>query len=438
MEDYDLVVCGGGPAGIGAAFSAANLGLKTAIIERHFMLGGNWTHGYVLSVLGMYTYDGSEKIVGGIADEVVAELKTNGGTKGQAGNFVPFRPDEMKMTLGTLAEKKGIDVYYGSLVKGAKMDGKRIKSLYVSGKTNIEIKGKFFVDSTGDADIALYSGAKTMAGKENEGWHQEATIPFRIGNVNEEDVILFSVEHPDMVSVKVNENGRLERFRVLPKLVSIAKEKYGLYLPHANAEFMFGTSKEKEFVSNATHVDINDFTNGNEMANAIMDARKQILSSVEFLTSEVHGFEEAYLIDSAPSIGLRETRRAVGEYVLKQDDVLNNARFDDAIAKCGHPIEVHDPKKGVLYTHLKGGDNSWYHIPYRSIVVKDIDNLFVIGRCLSAEFYAQASARVTGTAMAMGQAAASAAKIAIEGELAAKNVPVKALQELLKKNGAVL
>ncbi|MCL4404944.1 FAD-dependent oxidoreductase, partial [Candidatus Marsarchaeota archaeon] len=228
MEDYDLVVCGGGPAGIGAAFSAANLGLKTAIIERHFMLGGNWTHGYVLSVLGMYTYDGSEKIVGGIADEVVAELKANGGTKGQAGNFVPFRPDEMKMTLGTLAEKKGIDVYYGSLVKGAKMDGKRIKSLYVSGKTNIEIKGKFFVDSTGDADIALYSGAKTMAGKENEGWHQEATIPFRIGNVNEEDVILFSVEHPDMVSVKVNENGRLERFRVLPKLVSIASSNLAL------------------------------------------------------------------------------------------------------------------------------------------------------------------------------------------------------------------
>ena len=144
MDDYDVVVCGGGPAGIGAAFSAANLGLRTAIIERHFMLGGNWTNGYVLSVLGMYTYDGKSKIVGGIADEVVEELKKNGGTAGQAGNFVPFRPDEMKLTLDMLAEKKGITVYYGSLVKGAKKEGNRISSVYVSGKSNIEVKGKFF------------------------------------------------------------------------------------------------------------------------------------------------------------------------------------------------------------------------------------------------------------------------------------------------------
>lgn len=280
MEDYDVVVCGGGPAGIGAAFSAANMGLKTAIIERHFMLGGNWTNGYVLSVLGMYTYDGENKIVGGIADEVIEELKRNGGTEGQAGNFVPFRPDEMKLTLDVLAEKKGITVYYGSLVKGAKKDGNRISSIYVSGKSNIEAKGKFFVDSTGDADIAFYSGAKTMSGMENSGIHQEATLPFRIGNINEERIILFGIEHQNFISVKVNEKGRLERFRVLPDFVKLAKEKYGLYLPYANAEFMFNTSKKGEFVCNATHVDINDFTDGNQMAKAIEDARKQVLSSI--------------------------------------------------------------------------------------------------------------------------------------------------------------
>ena len=438
MENYDFVVCGGGPAGVGAAFSAANLGLKTAIVERHFMLGGNWTNGYVLSVLGMYTYDGNEKIVGGIADEIVEELKNTGGTKGQAGNFVPFRPDEMKAMLSMLAKKKGIDVYFGSLVKGAKMDGKSIKSIYVSGKTNIEIQGKFYVDSTGDADIAFYAKAKTVSGMENKGWHQEATLPFRIGNVNEEKMILFAIEHPDLVSVKVNDNGSLERLRILPKLVSIAKEKYGLYLPSTNAEFMFNTSKKGEFICNATHVDIKDFTDSKEMAEKIEDARKQVISSMEVLSKYINGFEDAYLMDSAPSIGLRETRRAVGEYVLKQDDVLNNARFDDAIARCGHPIEVHDPEKGVLYTHLKGGDGSWYNVPYRSIVVKDIDNLFAIGRCLSAEFYAQASARVTGTAMAMGQASATATKIAIDKELIAKNVPIKELQTLLKKNGAII
>jgi hypothetical protein len=438
MEDYDFVVCGGGPAGIGAAFAAANLGLKTAIVERHFMLGGNWTHGYVLSVLGMYTYDGSEKIVGGIADEVVTALKNNNGTRGQVGNFIPFRPEEMKITLGLLAEKKGVDVYYGSLVKGSKTEEKRIRSIYISGKSNFELNGKFFVDSTGDADIAFYSKAKTMQGLEGKGWHQEATLPFRIGNVNEEDIILFSIEHPDSVSVKVSEDGRLERFRILPKLVNAAKDKSGLYLPHANAEFMFNTSRKGEYVCNATHVDIIDFTDAEEMAEKIEDARKQVLASIKFLSENVHGFDDSYLMDSAPSIGLRETRRAVGEYVLKQSDVLNNARFGDTVARCGHPIEVHDPEKGILYTHLKNGDNSWYDIPYRSIVVKDIDNLFAIGRCLSAEFYAQASARVTGTAMAMGQASATAAKIAISKDIKAKDVPIPELQSLLMKNGAIM
>lgn len=439
MGNYDVVVVGGGPAGIAAAFSASKLGLKTAIIERHAMLGGNWTNGYVLSILGMYTYDGSEKIAGGIADEVVEWLKGYGGTKGKAGNFIPFRPDEMKIILGELAKKYDIDVYFNSLVSGAAFSGSAASEVKVTGKNGIfSISGKMFVDSSGDADLVYNAKLGFLEGKENEGWHQEATIPFRIGNINENDIIIFSQMHPDLVSVKVNENGRLERFRLMPNLIEKAKRTNELYLPNANAEFMFNTSREGEFVCNATHVKISNFTDGKEMAEVIEDARRQVASSLEFLKKEIHGFEESYLLDSAPSIGMRETRRAVGEYVLRKDDVLSNARFDDAIARCGHPIEIHDPEKGVVYIHLNGGDSSWYHIPYGAIVVKNVDNMFAIGRCLSAEFEAQASARVTGTAMAMGQAAATAAKLAIDAGIPARKVDTKKLQETLRQNGMII
>ncbi len=430
---------GGGPAGIGAAFSAAKLGMRVAIIEKHAMLGGNWTSGYVLSILGIYTYDGSTKIVGGIADDVVENLKSYGGTKGKSGNFVPFRPDEMKIALGELAKKLKVDVYFNSLVSGAEVNAGIVKSVEFTGKAGIgKIKGKMFIDSSGDADLVHVAGFKTVSGKEGEGWHQEATIPFRIANVNEKKIILFSQKHKDLVSVVVSKSGRLERFRLTPKMIEKAKNEKELYLPNANSEFMFNTSKDGEFVCNATHVKINDFTDGKEVADEVDDARRQVASSIAYLQKNVSGFDGAYLIDSAPSIGMRETRRAIGEYVLKKADVLGNARFGDAIARCGHPLEIHDPQNGVVYVHLNGGDASWYHIPYRSIVVKGARNLFAIGRCLSAEFEAQASARVTGTAMAMGQAAATASMLAIKEKTPAMKVDIKKLQETLKRNGAII
>ena len=438
MEDYDIIIVGGGPAGIGAALTAAKLGLKTAIIERTTLLGGNWTNGYVLSILGVYTYDGSQKITGGIVDEIVAALKERGGTKGQSGNFIPFRPDEMKLTLSYLSTKYGISTYLGSLVTGANVVDSLISSITVSGKDGTKTLGaKFFVDSSGDADLAYYATSNVIEGKENAGWHQEATLPFRIGNVDEEEVIRFSKSHPDLISVTLRD-GRLERLRIMPPLVTKAKEMHKLYLPDANAEFLFNTSRKGEFICNATHVKIKDFKSGRELANAINDLRHQVVSSLNFLVKEVDGFGSAYLLDSAPGIGLRETRRAIGEYVLKRSDVLGNARFDDAIARCGHPIEIHDPEKGVVYVHLEGGDSSWYHIPYRAIVQKGVGNAFAIGRCLSAEFDAQASARTTGTALAMGQAAATAAYLCMKDGRHAIDVNIKELQSKLKEQGMLI
>ncbi|MGC8547634.1 MAG: FAD-dependent oxidoreductase [Candidatus Micrarchaeia archaeon] len=436
---YDIVVVGGGPAGIGAAFSAARLGLSVAIIERHNMLGGNWTNGYVLSILGMYTYSGNTKIVGGIADYVVERLSKLSGTKGKVGNFIPFRPDEMKLALELASSELGIDKYFGSMATGASIENGLITGIQVTDKSGLkEIKGKVFVDSSGECDVTYLAGLGCMSGRSNDGAHQDATLPFRIGGVDEKKVIEHAKRNPDELSVVLDSEGNVSRIRIMQTLVEKAKSAGDLYLPLANSEFLFNTSRRGEFVCNATHVHVNNFGDGAEMARITADARKQAVSSLEFLVKYVGGFENAYLIDSAPSIGLRETRRAIGEYILTKQDVISNARFDDAIVRCGHPVEVHDPEKGVYYVHLNGGDDSWYEIPYRAIVVKGAKNLFAIGRCLSAEFEAQASARVTGTAMGMGQAAATAASMMIEKGIAAQQVDVKELQNRLRKAGAII
>ncbi|MGC8648638.1 MAG: FAD-dependent oxidoreductase [Candidatus Micrarchaeia archaeon] len=436
---YDLIVVGGGPAGIGAAFSASKLGLKTALIERHNMLGGNWTNSYVLSILGIYTYSGKTKIVGGIADEIVENLKKNKGTNGKIGNFIPFRPEEMKLTLNDMAMKLNIDVYYSALVTGASVEDKTINKIEFTGKNGKNIlKGKVFIDASGDADLVYLIKNGVMSGNGKSGVHQEATLPFIIGNINEDKIIKYALEHPDEISVVLDENKNLSRIRIQPKLVVKAEKEKKLYLPHSNNEFLFNTGRRGEFVCNATHVAVTNFSSSKIIAEEIENARIQVLSSFEFLKENIVGFEDAFLIGSAPYIGLRETRRAIGEYVLKKEDVLNNKKFNDVIARCGHPVEVHDLKKGVYYIHLNGGDDSWYEIPYKAIVVKGIKNLFAVGRCLSADFIAQASARVSGTSLAMGQAAATAAYLIIKYDESAIDININELQELLKKNGALI
>ncbi|MEM3191889.1 MAG: FAD-dependent oxidoreductase [Candidatus Parvarchaeota archaeon] len=436
--DYDLVVVGGGPAGVGAAFSAAKLGLRVAIIERHNMLGGNWTNGYVLSILGIYTYSGKTKIVGGIADEIIDRLKRVSGTAGKIGNFVPFRPEEMKLILEEMSKELEIDKYYSSLVTGVEMSSGSITGVNVTGKNGtVKVAGKVFVDSSGDADVAYLAQLGVMNGMIGTGAHQDATLPFRIAGIDEKKVLEHAKLRPDEVGAVIDENGNLSRVRITSKLIETAKKENRLYLPFANSEFLFNTSKRGEFVCNATHVHVRNFADGAEIAKMIEDARRQVLSSLDFLTRHVEGFESAYLVDSAPYIGLRETRRAEGEYVLTKLDVMNNARFEDAVVRCGHPIEVHDPEKGIYYVH-SSDDDSWYEIPYRAIVVKGVKNLFAVGRCLSAEFEAQASARVSGTALGMGQAAATAASIMIMRGINAMDVNTEELQSKLRENGAIL
>ncbi len=439
MEEYDVVVVGGGPAGVGAAFTASKLGLRVAIVERHNMLGGNWTNTYVLSILGIYTYSGKTKIVGGIADKIIARLKKAGGTTGKSGNLVPFRPAEMAYILGEMAKAFNVRCYFSSIATDAKMEGKKVQYIEISGKDGRQrIYGRVFIDASGDADLAYRLGLKYMSGREGAGYHQEATLPFRIGGIDEKEFVKYAKSKNDLASVSLRKNGDIDRLHILAPALSNAKRSGELYLPHSENMFLFNTSRKGEMVCNATQAPVGDFTDGKEISSVLEDLRKQADSVFRFLKKNTPGFENSYLVDAASYLGLRETRRAEGEYVLTKEDVIENRRFDDAIARCGHAIEMHDPVLGSYYTHLNGGDDSWYQIPYRAIVVKGVANLFAVGRCMSAEFEAQASARVSGTALAMGQAAATAAYLSIKSRKPAKDIDVKKLQYMLKKSGAII
>ncbi len=272
MTMYDLVAVGGGPAGIGATFSAARLGMRAAIVERHGMLGGNWTNAYALSMLGIYTYSGKTKIVGGIADEIIEKLKKAGGTIGKSSNLIPFRPAEMEYVLGEIAKALNVDCYFSSIVTDAKMQGKKVKYIEISGKDGVKrVYGKAFVDASGDADLVYRLHLKYMSGREGKGYHQETTLPFRIGGIKEKEFIRYAKSKKAFASVSLRKNGDIDRLHILKPALDLAKKNGKLYLPYSDNIFMFNTSRRGEMVCNATHAPIGDFTDGKEISSVLED-----------------------------------------------------------------------------------------------------------------------------------------------------------------------
>jgi len=213
----------------------------------------------------------------------------------------------------------------------------------------------------------------------------------------------------------------------------IEEEKLFPYSHH----MFWGNSFHKGDVNlNITRVIKYDPTNSDELTRAEIEARYQVYRTSEFLKKYVPGFKNAYVVSTSPFIGIRETRRIIGEYVLTEEDVLNGRKFDDAIARSAYPVDVHDPKgTGTVFAQVK---NDYYEIPYRCLLPLTIDNLLVTGRCISSTARAMASARTMITAMCLGQAAGVAAAISSKNGNLPRNENVKEIKEKLIEQGAML
>jgi len=390
--ETDVLVCGGGCAGLAAALSAARNGARVVMIERAGFSGG------IITAVGLPYFDGIADIKDGriVVRGVGLELLSKSGVcEANATHLKTHNPtirnvEAFKLLADKLltAEKEKLRVLYHSSAGGVEMDGQRIAAVLVANKAGItRVRAKQVIDCTGDADVAAWAGAPTDKGAEL----QPLTLHFRIGNVKKAPDLSKNCR---VALEKAHERGELPMY-------------YG-----PGVMFMFA---DDEIYVHGVRVP-GDASDPVELTRAEMQGRSDAWAMFEAWKKDVPGFEDSYFITSGPFIGVRETRRIVGQYVLAEDEIMATKAFDDAIATGCWYLDVHPNKitTGVANAVPKQ-QPAPYDIPYRSLVPKNVDNLLVAGRCHSTTRLAQSSTRVTVTAMALGEAAAVAAVLALQG-----------------------
>ncbi len=448
----DVVVIGGGPAGSVAAIAAARAGARVLLVERYGFLGGSLTAAMVAPIMGFHA--GPLQVVRGIPQEVVARMQALGLSPGHVPDPIdfcdtvtPFDYEGLKRVLLEMAVEAGVELWLHSVFLGVEMDGGRVTAVRIWQKDGIkELRAPIYLDASGDADLAAAAGVPFELGRQKDGLPQPMTLMFRIGGVNWNGVMAYLAEHKSEVQHGQGAHGPIDVdwLRGLPirgfagfrELVGQARDRGEWSIPRDRL-LVFEGVRPGEAVVNTTRVVGRLGTSGADLAQAEIEGRRQAYEVMAFLRRRVAGFSDAYLIETPAQIGVRETRRIVGDYVLKQEDILGGVKFPDAIACGGYPIDIHDPVSLHLVTkRLPSGE--YYTIPYRCLLPQGVDDVLVAGRCISATHEAFAAFRVSAIVMAIGQAAGMAAAKAAREGIPPRAVDVDDLQRRLRAEGAFL
>lgn len=442
VVQYDVAVLGGGPAGIAAAISSARGGARTVLVERYGFLGGMSTAALVYPWMTFHTATG-EQVIRGVAQEIVDRLQERGASPGHLRDTVgfvhsltPYHPEAYKVLAHEMLKEAGADVLLHSLVTDIETRNGSIVGVVVNTKmAKTRIEAKTYVDATGDGDVAYGAGAPWEQGNSDHKV-QPMTMKFRMRGVDIDAVKAYMLEHPEQFYEKTP----VSELRALPLtgVMGFYSQWTEADLPIPRDGILFFTGPEPdEVLVNVSRVSGLDPTDPADLTTAEFEGRKQVLMLERFFRERIPGFANAIVSDVGTQIGVRETRRIIGEYVLTGLDVLDGRRFDDCIARSGYPIDIHNPEgKGVTANFIREGGA--YDIPYRSIVPKGVDNLLLAGRCISTTHEAQATTRLTPSCMAIGQAAGTAAALAALGGFRVSDVPIDQLQEALRRGGAEL
>jgi len=451
--NYDVVVIGGGSAGISAAVSAAKNGAKTLLVESGSMVGSDLLAG--LPIDGCLSSRG-EWIVKGFAQELFDECKKMGGYIGDFSDrralyMVAVDPEIMNVAIIELLSRYGVETLLYTFAETVVMDGEEVKGVMAVNKSGkIMISAKVFIDCTGDGDIAVAAGADYEIGSKT-GELQPVSMVFRMAGVDTERLLRFIVEHPENVGLaenpiinKTKEECARELYELgLPKvffegsgpMLSEAIARGDIY-PCSMLAIIPVSMDRKEVAINSTRLSGVNAIYPKQLSDSLFDLTEQVKICAAFLKKCVPGFEHAVFSGLAPKIGVRETRRIMGEYVLSEEDILEGRKSEMGIGKGGHELDIHGAAKNHERKQIK--DAGSYDIPYGCIIPKGIANMFIAGRCISSSRGAHSSARVMGTCMATGQAAGTAAALSVKNEKAIRNISIDALREILREQGAVL
>jgi FAD dependent oxidoreductase len=437
IKECDVVVSGGGPSGIAAAISCSRLGVKTLLIEKNGWVGGMATSGLVHPF--MPSYAGDHMINKGLFLEIVKRLLEQkaaihpGTTKmgtGYSGYVVwphasvtPFDVEVLKWILQDLIEEASVDLLLHSHVVGGISESDKTTGVIIESKSGrMAIKSKIVIDATGDGDLAKFLDIPFKKGSDNDNNLQPATLFFRLGGVNRKIVDSYIEKHPEE--------------RHFQSFAKIAKEK-GEFIDTKHDVLFFYTPREDEVAVNTTRIHGIDGTNVVDLTRAELECRKQIRILVKFFKKYVPGFENSYITTTAQEIGIRESRRVVGEYTLTRDDLLSTRQFPDNIAQSSYMIDIHDREStDLFYTPIPEGKS--YGIPYRCLVPIKMENILFAGRCISSTQEAQGSLRVMPPAFSIGQAAGTAAALAVKHNVFPRNLDINLLRQELLKSGQVI
>lgn len=435
----DILVVGGGPAGLMAAQAAAGEGLKVMLIESRGYLGGNLTIG--LPILGFLGEKGNQ-IIEGLPQRFIDRLRAQGAASAHRPcklhvSLTIIDPEASKTLALKLMEEAGVEVLMYVFCADAIKDGDEVQGVVIESKAGREaILARTVIDCTGDADVAFRAGVECRKG-DTEGGMQPPTLMFSMRGVETQRLRDAIVGHPDIYDMDIMpaESFRNEKFITVGLRNQIARAREaGIDIPVARTILITGMDEDEIWV-NMSRVNGVDPTDPASYTHGEAEARKQIYEIEKYLKRFVPGFEKAWMDRVAPFMGIRESRVTVGRYVLTADDILSCRRFDDAVAVASYPVDLHHPKGGDCTLEYCG---DCYDIPYRSLVPAQVGNLLVAGRCASFTHEAMASTRVMSTCMALGEAAGRAARIALRDGVRPSQVDVAELRRELKETGAYL
>jgi hypothetical protein len=444
---YDVIVVGGGTTGCCAALAAAREGAKVIIIEKHPFLGGNMTGG--LPWLGFHAKKTGELVVKGIPLEIIERLQEAGGATEFvidpiAGSAVGVNGNMLKLILADMLNNEGVDIILHSLVIDIEKKDNQVSGAYLQNKQGGQyIEGKVIVDCTDSADVCALAGADYVLGRRSDSQRQVSSNVIVMGDIDYKEMLNYFEQNPDQIRPfpldEVTLYNLIEQMKTAPVFVlgaftNIIKQAQNEGIDYQRKQLIgVAYPKTNELMLVSSRVANVDLNNINNHSLAEVDGMLQTWGILKLLHGYIPGCSRARIVSTGTQLGIRKSRHIEGDYLLTAEDLLNPTSFSDSIAKGGYHLDIHSPDHNGLETCQP----PVYQIPYRSLLVKNIDGLLVAGRGISATHEALSSTRVSPISAAQGQAAGTAAALSAMENTLPRELDVNRLQKQLAAADAI-